>query len=49
MIDQCFMSTARDPKPPRERNGALELATGEVSSMDQIIKELDQAEKVITL
>ena len=27
----------------------VELATGEVSSMDEIIKELDQAEKVITL
>ncbi len=27
----------------------VELATGEVSSMDQIIQELDKAEKVITL
>ncbi len=27
----------------------VELATGQVSSMDEIIKELDQAEKVITL
>ena len=27
----------------------IELAVGEVSSMDEIIKELDQAEKVITL
>jgi hypothetical protein len=27
----------------------VELATGEISSMDEIIKELDQAEKVITL
>jgi hypothetical protein len=27
----------------------VDLAVGEVSSMDEIIKELDQAEKVITL
>jgi hypothetical protein len=27
----------------------VELATGEISTMDQIIQELDKAEKVITL
>ena len=26
-----------------------ELATGEISTMDQIVQELDKAEKVITL